>query len=270
MSKRRILVCYAYHESKESRKNLNFFLKKGVSESKNIDFIFIINGFSISIEIPKLSNIMVITRENTGYDFAAWSHALFSFDYSRYNYFVFINSTVRGPFLPVWVPEDIHWTDYFISYLDEETKLVGTTINYYRGKPHVQSMVMVTDLKGLELGIKHKIFGPEPRVLDKGEIVKQKEVGFSTLLLSHGYRIKSMLTAYSEVDFRIEHSNKEKKVLKERYKNLMANSKHAGDPLFPKSYFGVDIHPFEVIFFKTNRKANKDVLEKYTKWILNE
>ncbi len=266
----KVLVLYTYYESKEYRKNLNFFLNKGVTESKNIDFIFVVNGFKISIDIPKLPNVTVFPRKNIGLDFGAWSEALFSIDYHKYQYFLFINPTVRGPFLPVWVPKEIHWTDLFINFIDEETKLIGTTINYYKGKPHIQSMVIATDLIGLELGIRHKIFEPNIVDMGKGQIILQKEIGYSSLILSHGYQIKCMLSAYKDVDFRVEHKCTDRRTLNKRNASLMANKKYYGDPIFPKSYFGIDVNPFEVIFFKTKRKVNSSVMEKYTEWLLKD
>lgn len=38
---------------------------------------------------------------------------------------------------------------------------------------------------------------------------------------------------------------------------------HNFDPLFPNEYFGVNPHPYEVIFFKSNRNITPQILSKY-------
>ena len=48
---------------------------------------------------------------------------------SGYKYVLFINSSVRGPFLPAYWPKSVHWTRIFTDRLDNSTKLVGPTIS---------------------------------------------------------------------------------------------------------------------------------------------
>ena len=52
-----------------------------------------------------------------------------SVDTSSYTYFVLMNSSVRGPFLPAHWPAAAHWTTGFTSRLSSTVKLVGPTIS---------------------------------------------------------------------------------------------------------------------------------------------
>lgn len=42
-----------------------------------------------------------------------------------YRYFVWLNSSVRGPFLPAYLRGRLHWTEPLLSKLSNEVKLVG-------------------------------------------------------------------------------------------------------------------------------------------------
>jgi hypothetical protein len=97
--------------------------------------------------------VLVLPKENDCMDFGGWRYALDRLPWRNgtYGHFVFMNSSVRGPFLPTYMPRSIHWTTLFTRYITDPSlgpgpvKLVGTTINCYYA-PHVQSMLWVTDL----------------------------------------------------------------------------------------------------------------------------
>jgi len=50
-------------------------------------------------------------------------------DVAKYKYFIFMNSSARGPFLPSYWPNTMHWTQPFVSRLRGLVKLVGPTIS---------------------------------------------------------------------------------------------------------------------------------------------
>ncbi len=68
-----------------------------------------------------------------------------------FKYFVWLNSSVRGPFLPSYHPRDVHWTRAFVRKLAGDVKLVGATINcggayaLSAQQPHVQSYAVAMD-----------------------------------------------------------------------------------------------------------------------------
>lgn len=100
-------------------------------------------------------------------DFGGWRYALDALRKPRdsYKYFVFMNSSVRGPYLPSYVPPSLHWTKVFTQMLREDgdgwanngpIKLVGLTINCHKNLPHVQSMLWTVELVRLHSAVLFK------------------------------------------------------------------------------------------------------------------
>lgn len=243
-----ILIVYAAMKLDD---NLRFFFKNGYLNDPNIQYVFVFNNPDIDFDLNELhdlqterKNYMFVKRENIGYDFGAWAHGLFSsnIDYQKYDNFVFMNGTVRGPFIHSYVNK--RWCDIFIEKLNDDVKLVGTTINCLNTvdgpstnyDPHIQSMFFVTDKIGLNVVIKNGIFEIENNTSDKRHIVTEKEIGLSRAILKNGYNISCMLEIYKNHDFR-----------------KSPPFVICGDHYVPKNYLDSDIYPFEVIFFKTNR-----------------
>lgn len=262
---KKTLIIYATHEISE---NLLFFCRNGYIDDPKYDFVFVFNNPTLKISfIATGTNVKVINRENIGIDFGGWTHVLHMNDddtsgkklYENYDYYVLINSTVKGPFLPIWYNQEIngYWPEIFISKLNNDIKLVGTTINAtVRHKnplfPHVQSMFLVFDRIGLDIGITSRIFDPSNINMSKQKVIIDKEVGFSKAIVEAGYNIASVLPSYKNIDFR-------KPIPLYFQKNITYHSA-------PNGHFGCNINPFEVIFFKTSAGITPQVLQKYTEW----
>jgi hypothetical protein len=250
------LIVYATHDISD---NLLFFLRHGYIDDEKYDYYFIFNHPTLKVDIlPKKKNIFVVNRENINIDFGGWSHVLFmqnnnKYLYENYDYFIFINSTVRGPFVPIYC--DNEWPQLFISKLNDSIKLVGPSINtagISQGPnkyPHVQSMLMATDKIGLSIGLNNNIFKQHEPIMDKYTIIITKEIDFSTHIINAGYNIACMLHVYKNIDFRD----------KTKYKV-------DGDLLYNQAYFDMSVHPLEMIFFKTNRQIAELTLQRYTSW----
>lgn len=258
---KKTLIIYCGHTINE---NLIFFCRNGYIDDPKYDYIFVFNNPSLKLEFSiDRSNIKIITRENVGYDFAGWTHVLFSDDpdnkgkplYEKYEYFILINSTVRGPFLPSYYNQRDHgyWPELFISKLNNDVKLVGAIVAFYHSKPFISSAFLVTDQIGLGVGIKNGIF--DPKVIEKNKInvVLKKEMGLSNAIIEAGYNIRSMLSCYKDIDLK-------------NYKCPQVTVCH----LNPKRYYGIDINPYEIIFMKSNRKIEPIVFNKYTEWNINK
>ena len=223
----RTLCILALHEY---NLNVEFFIKHGLIEDPNVDFYFAVNDPDLQMTVP---GVTVINRKNEGLDFGAWSEVLLTNNlYQRYDYFVLLNSTVRGPFLPVWADVK-NWTELFIRKLNDQVKLVGTTVCTLTDHPHVQSMLLVTDRVGLQVGIDTGIFSMD---FTCKNIIIEKEIGYSTEILKAGYNIACMLKALDGVDFRLK---------KTGYNGFFME----------RSYFGASVHPYEVIFPKQTLKG---------------
>lgn len=159
----KLLVLYAYHETVDARRNAEFFIRHGLHAKA--DFIFVLNGETdLDEAIPVVKNIRFIKRENTCYDLGAQLSSFPSFPYSfvpltkrvmipklsgevlsandralvkKYNKFILMNASIRGPFLPHW--SSMCWSDAFANKVTETNKLVGMTMNCLGGsRPHLQ------------------------------------------------------------------------------------------------------------------------------------
>ena len=240
----KILVLYAYHESEGARKNLDFFNRYGLYRTSDVTYFLMVNGSRCSVRLSQRWS-GVEFRENTGLDFGAWYHSLQRFDLNQYDYFIFINDTVKGPF------KNKDWIRSFISLINDQNKLAGITINCVPGgfaapygrrtAPHVQSMLLCTDKIGLSILYPQVI---SPQMMDKSDTILYKEIGASMAILRAGYNITCILAPY-QVDYRIESNC---------YVNV--NNGYGGHPWGDRGYFGRSLYPLETIFFKTNTGTN--------------
>lgn len=257
------VVIYVYYSSTSSDFNLNFFAKKELSYKPNIDYIIVINGheYNENIIFPNINNLTILYRENIGYDFGGYNHALkyIEKNLKKYNYYFFMNSGVIGPIIPHYFTEN-HWTNIFIRKINERVKLVGTTIvclsHYDLGGygPKVEGFFFMTDEIGLEL-LKNQqtIFCNHPT---KNSAIINGEYGLSNCILKHGYSIDCMLPKYQNIDW-TDSSNYN-----------LNNNIH---PSRRNSFYGCSINPYDVIFHKwfwkdsdtVNLQIIRDYIEHY-------
>ena len=252
------LVIYCTHTLNNELKH---FIDHGYFVSDCVDFFICLNGdFDVDrykVDSKKMS-LIFYKRPNVGHDFGGWGEILLMDKlYEHYDYFVLLNGTCLGPFLPVYVKQT--WVELFTSMITNTVKLIGPTINHYQGKPHVQSYCMCTDRVGMQIGLDAGIF-----TVDEGQsklqIIEGKEVGFSLKIMEAGYNIGCLLKAYDGVDFR--------KMVGVSSLNLPFGSMNGTgnrhmDPCKDTGYYMINFHPYEVIFFKSNRDIARAVINKY-------
>lgn len=191
------LVLYVFHQYNE---RVDYFIKHAVFQDENVDFIFISNGDPI--QIP---GIHIIYRENVGYDFGGWSHALLTNGlYQKYDHFIFVNSSVMGPYLPSYYKGK--WTDIYIQGL-QDVKLFGSTINAMRNKltlAHVQSYIFAMDKTTLEYLIECEIFSMTNHAATFDDAIHKKKILMSRKIVENNWNIGSLLPYYKGVDFTVQ------------------------------------------------------------------
>lgn len=118
----RPLILFAYFETDSARRNLEFFLAHALHGAA--DFIFIFNGETNAEElVPELPNVSFVKRENHCYDLGAFAEVLLEGElYKRYQRFITINASIRGPFLPAWA-DGACWSDVYLNGLTDEIKV---------------------------------------------------------------------------------------------------------------------------------------------------
>jgi hypothetical protein len=240
-------VLYSYFENDNSKQNLNFFIKKGITHNKDISFIFIISGPQCTVEIPDQDNITILSKKNVGYDFGNWKYGLDSINKDAFDYFIFINDTVCGPYLPRYISNNTTWYSMFCNLLSNKVKLSGLSINYFPWntsdyKEHVQSMMFCTDRIGLNI-LCANIFNLD--INDYETIYKENrkqfiikfEIGMSHEIIKNNFEIAALYIC--DID------------------------KHkTGDIWYNGRYFNSTVNPFETMFIKSNR-LNSELINFY-------
>ena len=262
----KLCILYAYYESSaQVIKNLKYFLKYGyetlLESNINADMYLVVNDNKISIDLSKYKNknknINVIYRENTGFDFYSYGIALNEINTKneKYDYYFCINSTTTGPFIPKYATKTLNWCDIFINEFnsDKKIKVVGPTIgidtwigkslNPPRFLPHVQSYAFMLDYESCVFlqskGIFNTLYD------DKIKLIIDCEIGMSTLILENDWRISCLVPEYANPY--IDYKNT-------TYDHNPTGQIHQGDIVYSgKCCYGRDIHPYEVVFVKTNR-----------------
>lgn len=234
------VIIYTYINSPSNNYNLSFFVKSELSYKNNIDYIIVINGYEIGIDLPILDNLTIIKRENTGFDFGGHNSALEYIENNNkiYDFYFFLNSGVIGPIIPHYFTES-HWSNIFIKKINDRVKLVGTTIvclpqtDHGGYGPKVEGFFFVVDTIGLSLLKNQKnIFCNH---IDKYSAIIYGEYGLSNCILKNGFSIDCMLPKYQNIDW----------TNKDNYK--LNNNIH---PSRKNSFYGYSINPYDVIFHK--------------------
>lgn len=194
----KLLVLYVFHIYNDRVKH---FIEHCIFYDQHVDFIIISNDKTIPFKAPDYVKIM--RRDNIGYDFGGWSDALLTDNlYEGYDNFIFVNSSVMGPFLPSKYKGK--WTDLYINGLQDNVKLFGSTINTCRQpltKSHVQSYIFAMDKLTLKYLMTCEIFSVENYAKTFNEAILKKEVLMSRKIIEHNWNIGSLLPYYKNIDF---------------------------------------------------------------------
>ncbi len=245
------------------KENFIFFLNTSIL--KDIEYFIYISGHC-SVELPEISNVKYFYIENKNHDFGA----LFEFNKNNnsidYDAYIFINSSVRGPFIPSYNPSD--WYKLFTSKLTDKVGLVGSSIctlpldshnsidfekrfNFDPPYVHVQTTAYALSSVGYKVLLKNDFFKIDKK-LHKNKLVLRYEILLSQLLLKNGLIISSLLPTLESF------SSKKKNT---RFPDTAKN----GDPLYKSGFYGRSLSPMECVFIKTNRNIISDKeLASYT------
>jgi hypothetical protein len=232
------LVSYVFHIYNS---RVHYFINNSIFESENIDFLIICNDKNINFNYPTFSNVNVIKRDNIGYDFGGWSDGILINElYKKYDYYIFANSSVIGPFLKPHFSGK--WTDIYINGLSEQNcKLFGSTINTIKIPhvfAHVQSYIFSTDREALDYLIEEEIFTTHKYSKSIYEAVISKEILMSRKILDKGWNIASLLPLYKGVIFTNNITNEDLLLY--------------GDLMF-EYYRGKLWNEYDLVFVKGNR-----------------
>lgn len=243
----KILVVYVFHELNS---RVEMFLKLGVFKSDKIDFMFVCNNPHFKFDrIRNFPNyVLTHTRENTGYDFGAYSFALTHENiYKKYDKYILMNSSCKGPYIPTYYKGN--WTEPFIDGLQGDVKLFGAMINpesHPTELAHVQTNIFAIDREALEYLIETEIFDLENIQKKQGDAVLFQEILMSRLIIERGWNIGCLFQAFKDVDFRFIDKSPY------QYPQQVQKFLFYGDLQYPQ-YKNNVWSPYQLIFYKGNR-----------------
>jgi len=244
------LVLYVLHEYNS---RVQTFFHDCIFKDDNIDFLVICNNKKIFL--PELDYVKVIKRDNIGYDFGGWSEGLLTNDlYKNYDNFIFVNSSVSGPFLPSYYKGK--WTDVYLDGLKNNIKLFGSTINIPKTQlleylynikmqeehrllfAHLQSYIFAMNKETLDFLIEKEIFSLTNIAKEFHDAVKEKEIKMSRVIIENGWNIGCLHQLYKDVDFTFKMPNQ--------------NIQIVDDVMYPH-YLNNLWTLYELVFVKGNR-----------------
>lgn len=279
------LITYCYYETEKTQDNFSFFLKNGVIQSENYDYIFIINNHTCSVQFPDYDNIKIIKHDNDN-DVSSYKWLIETYGdeyFLKYNYFYFINSSCIGPFLPPIITNN--WIELMNVYLNKYD-LIGPVVEI---PPDNTGFLLLDIPKNENIPFIHtymfgvSVFGFKifKELLHKNVTISKHrsldmERMISSGILTNGGKIKSFLKKFQHVDLNNEANWN-------YYKFNQFNNTRYSCYEIPKNYFGLDLNPFEIIFVKNLRNASEyrksDIsgisselylqVEKYKNWTNN-
>lgn len=255
-------VLYCYYETDETRKNLEFFVKNGVFDSDSYTYIFIINNNTCSVNFPTYKNIQVLKRAENETDLQSYKWAITELEKGSASFFqgfsniYFINSSCIGPFMPTVC--DKNWIEHF-NAVSHGIDLIGPVIEFPpdtkgydalsiksdKNIPFIHTYMFGTSTKGFEV-VKSVLFDMKPDI-NKDDIVNIVERKLTSSVLTKGYKIKSLLTRFKNVDINNESTWNTK---------LWSGKDGITCYEVPGNYFGIDLNPLEVVFVKNIRNQN--------------
>ena len=286
----RILVSYVYRDQPGVRANLEYFLSVALRDKEPtgtaILFALVVNGWQCPVALKPHPGraFMVFSRQDRGFDYGGHGALLrkLGMDAGRpttrlsFTHFIFLNSGVRGPFLPRWTPSSWHWTLAFTSLLgtkppgsDRAVHLVGTSITCLSptdecvkldprcAGPKVEGFATATDKVGMGILYNSTVFDEHAT---KADAVIRGEYALSRSMLDANCNLASLQLAYKDVDWADR-------------RNWDCNEHRFAARA--SQYFGISMHPFETLFHKAHWRTGvpapeADVLaeemEIYSSW----
>ena len=115
-----LAVIYNYfEEGREKDTHINYAIFMTYGYYPELDYYIVING-NCTIDLIEKPNVYYYYRENIGFDFGAYGHVLNKIELKYVHYF-FINSSVRGPFIPIY--SKTKWYEPFVDMIKDNVKL---------------------------------------------------------------------------------------------------------------------------------------------------
>lgn len=253
---KKIFLVAIYEKNQDYKSNILYFIDNGIKD--DIDYLFILNNdITFENQIPIKSNVSILKRQNDGYDFGGYCLGIQSLKHKQYDYYFFVNSSTIGPFIPSYISNsfdqifiskfvnNVHLVSPTIIILEKSSFLLNTNLlPHYQRKiyPICQTFMFVIDSIGFELLNKYNFFD----YFYKNEFLKigqEKECLLSMIMLHNNYNIACLMPEFKNINF-------------VNLENTHYTYENNYNPIIENQLFGRTMHPYEVIFHKSNRNLN--------------
>ncbi|KAK2080663.1 hypothetical protein QBZ16_000517 [Prototheca wickerhamii] len=203
----------------------------------------------------------LVRKANEGMDFAAHNTTITYLTalrrLHRYSYFFLLNSSIRGPFVPSYMPPGWQWTQAFIDRLVSNVGVVSSSLVCLPEEdaggpgPKLESWAAATHRRGLDILVEEGVF--ELRTCKTDGVVVKGEYGLTAAMEKHGYTIDTLMSKYRRVDWG-DKSNW-------NCNNNVHPSRHG-------TYDGISMHPYETVFVKASWHVGHPFIDKYAEWAI--
>lgn len=292
--KEAVLISYAYFEKDQIQKsNFDYFLVAGTlsPRSQEMHWVFVIStddcspckalgiGESASsftfgpdhLGVRRVAQhrngrfTLLYRTENQGMDLGSHNVTMAYMEHvgrlRRYRYFIMINSSAKGPFVPSYMPIGWHWTHAFLERFRADVHVVASSIvclpeiDEGGPGPRIESWAFALDELGLQAVQEAGTFARLRNCKGckgKAGIVAAGEYGMGKTMLRLGYNMASLLSRYAQdVDWRVP------------------AHWHCNDNVHPSrsgTYAGISMHPYETVFVKSSWHVADEFSSRYAAW----
>lgn len=239
------LVVYCYCETPESKQNASFFSNYANVVDDSITFLVIVNN-AASSTMTWPSNFIIWNRAESEYDLLSYGKLMKKYDqswFSQFDYYFFLNSSCRGPFLPVYETETwvallkrvLQTSDLVGPVAEFPPNLIGAE-RYYM--PFIHTYMFGTSKAGFQ-NLRDTLFQGESNPIILERLISRN-------MFAKGLKVKTLLSRMRNHDMNDQ-----------RCWPLLRPSNTATCVEIPGNYFGIDLNPYEIMFVKNIRAVNK-------------
>lgn len=260
------LLVYSYRDYPEASRNLKYF-QKYLHELKEVchSILYVNSRKMIDYELDGFSEIRLTQAETDIEDFR---NGLNDINLDEYESFVFINSSCIGPIMPLYCRGS--WLDFLRNYmLSEGAELIAPVIEVpyddlvdladikfknlsYSTKyvPFIHSYFFMVTRRALSVLLEYKGLGSGP--VSKADSILVRERLITASLLDSRLNVCSLQRVFKGVNW-LDGKNWEK---------YRIGTRGPSCPEVPGNYYGSDLDPYEIMFFKNIRRPHKFRLKK--------
>ncbi len=173
-------IVFSHYDSNNIVKDyVVFYLRELSKFSENI--IFVSTSKLSENETNKVKQFckQTIVRENVGYDFYSYKIGLeYLIPYQQWDEIILCNDSIFAPIFP--------FDDLFSKMRKSNCDFWGPTISYDI-TPHIQSFFIVFNKRCIESEVFVNFWNNLKIINERDNVITMYELGFSKLLLSHGF-----------------------------------------------------------------------------------